>query len=113
MDPTPQTTLPNGDAPVPPPPDAPVPSRFAPLNLPFVLLIRLYRLTLSPFVGMHCRHIPTCSQYALEACYWHAPPRALWLITTRLLACRPGGRAGYDPIPLPGSPKRKARPPHR
>ena len=30
-------------------------------------LIRLYRYTLSPFVGYECRHLPTCSHYAEEA----------------------------------------------
>jgi len=27
-------------------------------------LIKLYRITLSPLVGFHCRHLPTCSQYS-------------------------------------------------
>jgi hypothetical protein len=26
-------------------------------------LVRLYRATLSPIIGFHCRHVPTCSQY--------------------------------------------------
>ncbi|MGP1347979.1 MAG: membrane protein insertion efficiency factor YidD [Phycisphaerales bacterium] len=96
-----QSTGPNRIIPVPAPPDAPKPSRFTILNLPLVGLVRIYRLTLSPVMGMHCRFVPTCSQYALDACRWHAPPRAVWLIARRLLSCRPGGRAGYDPCPLP------------
>ena len=32
-----------------------------------LVLIRGYRLLLSPFLGQHCRFYPTCSQYALEA----------------------------------------------
>jgi hypothetical protein len=27
-------------------------------------LISAYRLTLSPFLGLDCRHLPTCSAYA-------------------------------------------------
>ena len=29
--------------------------------------IMAYRYTLSPLVGSHCRHLPTCSDYAREA----------------------------------------------
>ena len=27
-------------------------------------LVKVYRYTLSPLVGFHCRHLPTCSEYA-------------------------------------------------
>ena len=30
-------------------------------------LIRLYQLTLSPWLGLQCRYQPTCSHYAAEA----------------------------------------------
>ena len=30
-------------------------------------LVKAYRYTLSPLVGFHCRHLPTCSEYADEA----------------------------------------------
>ena len=30
-------------------------------------LIRIYRYTLSPFIGWRCRHLPTCSEYGDEA----------------------------------------------
>jgi hypothetical protein len=26
--------------------------------------VRIYQYTLSPLVGFHCRHLPTCSAYA-------------------------------------------------
>ena len=30
-------------------------------------LIRAYQLTLSGLIGRHCRHLPSCSDYADEA----------------------------------------------
>ena len=32
-----------------------------------ILPIRFYQLTLSGFVGFHCRYQPTCSAYGIEA----------------------------------------------
>ena len=61
--------------------------------------VRLYRLVLSPWVGMHCRFQPTCSEYALEALGRHGAVRGAWLTARRLLRCRPGGACGYDPVP--------------
>jgi putative component of membrane protein insertase Oxa1/YidC/SpoIIIJ protein YidD len=40
-------------------------------------LIKVYRYTLSPLIGFHCRHLPTCSEYADEALD-EAPPGAHW-----------------------------------
>ncbi|MFO0378952.1 MAG: membrane protein insertion efficiency factor YidD, partial [Cyclobacteriaceae bacterium] len=33
----------------------------------FIIPIRLYQVTLSPLLGAHCRHTPSCSQYTIEA----------------------------------------------
>ena len=41
--------------------------RFRPLTSLFILLIRLYQITLSPWLGKSCRYTPTCSNYGLEA----------------------------------------------
>ncbi|MEO1471226.1 MAG: membrane protein insertion efficiency factor YidD, partial [Pseudomonadota bacterium] len=48
------------------------------------LPIRAYRLVLSPWVGMHCRFRPTCSEYGLQALETHGPWRGSWLILRRL-----------------------------
>ncbi|MEC7438701.1 MAG: membrane protein insertion efficiency factor YidD, partial [Pseudomonadota bacterium] len=37
------------------------------LAAPLILLVRLYRLFVSPLIGANCRHLPTCSEYAIEA----------------------------------------------
>jgi hypothetical protein len=70
-------------------------------NTPFVLLIRLYRVTLSPLVGGQCRYEPTCSGYGLEAYRLHGPVRGSLLTLRRILRCHPFVKGGYDPVPLP------------
>ncbi|MFY0615497.1 MAG: membrane protein insertion efficiency factor YidD [Hyphomicrobiaceae bacterium] len=61
--------------------------------------IHLYRWTLRPWLGWPCRHLPTCSDYALEAIDKNGPWRGFWLTVSRLSRCRPGGTAGFDPVP--------------
>ncbi len=70
-------------------------------KLPTILIgaIKLYRLTLSPWVGQGCRFIPTCSVYAEDAIRAHGAARGTWLTLRRLLRCRPWGGSGYDPAP--------------
>lgn len=70
-------------------------------NVPFILLIRLYRVTLSPLIGDQCRYEPTCSRYGLEAYQLHGPVRGSLLTLRRILRCHPFVKGGYDPVPLP------------
>jgi hypothetical protein len=51
----------------------------------------------------HCRYVPTCSVYAVEALEAHGAVRGLWLTVRRVARCRPGGGFGADPVPLPRS----------
>ena len=62
-------------------------------------LVRLYQLTLSGFVGGHCRHLPTCSEYAYEAIARHGLVRGGWLAARRVARCGPFGSSGLDPVP--------------
>lgn len=70
------------------------------LSLPFILLIRLYQVTLGPLMGGHCRFEPTCSHYGIEAFRRHGPLRGMWLTFRRVIRCHPFGGHGYDPVPL-------------
>jgi uncharacterized protein len=63
------------------------------------LALRAYKLTLSPFIGQHCRFHPTCSEYAAEALITHGPVRGGWLAARRVCRCHPWGAAGHDPVP--------------
>lgn len=62
-------------------------------------LIRVYQLTLSPFVGRHCRYLPTCSHYADEAMSRHGFWAGGWMTLARLARCHPFGASGFDPVP--------------
>ena len=59
-------------------------------------LVKAYRLTLSPFIGMHCRHLPTCSVYADEAFARHGLWAGSWMTLARLSRCHPRGTSGLD-----------------
>ena len=69
------------------------------LSFPFVILIKLYQVTLSPLLGPKCRFTPTCSQYAIEALKKHGVIKGLWLAIKRISKCHPWGGHGYDPVP--------------
>jgi putative membrane protein insertion efficiency factor len=58
-----------------------------------------YRWTLKPLLGMECRHLPSCSEYALEAIDTNGPWRGSWLALSRICRCHPWGTHGYDPVP--------------
>jgi putative membrane protein insertion efficiency factor len=63
------------------------------------ILIRTYQLTLSSLVGRMCRHLPTCSHYTDEAIQMHGFWAGGWMGLARVCRCRPGGTAGFDPVP--------------
>ena len=72
-------------------------------------LVRLYQLTFSGFVGGHCRHIPTCSEYGYEAIARHGLVPGSWLTLKRIARCGPFGGAGLDPVPAPKDEAAKLR----
>lgn len=46
-----------------------------------------------------CRHIPTCSNYAIEAIKIHGSLKGFILSIKRIIRCNPWGTYGYDPVP--------------
>ena len=62
-------------------------------------LIKLYQVTLSPYIGRACRYTPTCSNYGIEAIQKHGTFKGFWLTLKRVLSCNPWGGSGYDPVP--------------
>lgn len=70
-----------------------------PIKLIAIVLIRIYQLTLSSMFGANCRFQPSCSEYAYEAIVKFGIIKGSYLSILRILRCRPGAKAGYDPVP--------------
>src|SRR5436189_3188032 len=62
-------------------------------------LVWIYRHSFSALVGFHCRHLPTCSQYADEALGRFGLWAGGWMTLARLCRCQPWGTAGLDFVP--------------
>jgi hypothetical protein len=61
-------------------------------------LVRLYRATLSPWLGGQCRFEPTCSQYMIDAVTRYGAIRGGWMGLRRIGRCNPWGGHGHDPV---------------
>jgi putative membrane protein insertion efficiency factor len=73
----------------------------APFRLALIGLIRLYRVTLSGWLGGQCRYHPTCSHYAEAAIRCRGAAVGSAFAAWRLLRCNPFGAGGLDPAPGP------------
>lgn len=62
-------------------------------------LIKLYQLTLGPWLGPCCRFYPSCSNYCIEALRTHGFLKGLWLGMVRLGKCHPFHAGGVDFVP--------------
>jgi len=63
-----------------------------------ILLIKIYRLFISPLKPPTCRFMPTCSEYALQAIEKHGILRGGNMAVRRILRCNPFHPGGYDPV---------------
>ena len=65
-----------------------------------LLLIRLYKITLSPLFAGSCRYTPGCADYMSEAIARFGVLRGGWIGAKRLCRCHPFGGHGFDPVPV-------------
>jgi putative membrane protein insertion efficiency factor len=70
----------------------------SPWAWPLIFGVRMYQAILGPALGGHCRFVPTCSEYAIEALRRRGALGGSWLTLRRLLRCHPFGGAGFDPV---------------
>lgn len=73
----------------------------APFRAALLGAIRVYRLTLSGWLGGQCRFYPTCSHYAEDAIRTHGAVRGSALAVWRILRCNPFGKGGVEHVPPP------------
>ena len=60
-------------------------------------IIKLYQRIPGPWHNS-CRHIPTCSNYAIEAIETYGIIKGGIMTMKRILRCNPWGTSGYDPV---------------
>jgi len=73
-------------------------SCLIPKNM-LIVLVKLYRLCVSPWFSPCCRFQPSCSSYAQEALEKHGLIKGLSLSFLRIIRCHPFCEGGYDPVP--------------
>lgn len=69
------------------------------LTAPFIFLVKIYQVLISPLTPATCRYQPTCSHYTIEALKVHGLLKGGWLAVKRISSCHPWGGSGYDPVP--------------
>ncbi len=62
-----------------------------------IKIIKIYQKIPGPWHNS-CRHIPTCSNYGIEAINKYGAIKGSFLTIKRILRCNPWGTYGYDPV---------------
>ncbi|MBT6326442.1 MAG: membrane protein insertion efficiency factor YidD [Bdellovibrionales bacterium] len=68
------------------------------MKIIFIICIKLYKYTLSPFLGQNCRFTPSCSSYSIEAFNKYNILKACFLSINRIRKCHPWNPGGFDPL---------------
>lgn len=63
-----------------------------------IFLIKFYQYSISPLIGLNCRFVPTCSNYAIQSIEEKGLLKGAYLSFKRILRCHPFGGSGYDPV---------------
>ena len=64
----------------------------------FILPIKFYQIAISPILPNTCRHLPTCSEYSIEALKTYGFIKGFSLSLKRIMSCHPWGNSGFDPV---------------
>ena len=67
-----------------------------------ILIIKLYKYLISPFLISNCRYLPTCSEYFIDCVKLNGTLKGTLLGIKRILKCHPikflGGGEGFEPV---------------
>ena len=72
---------------------------FRPVSAVLLVLLRGYKLLISPLLPSACRFYPTCSCYMHDAIGTHGAVRGIYYGIRRLMKCHPWHPGGMDPVP--------------
>mgnify|MGYP001254655953 FL=1 len=68
----------------------------------FILIIKFYKLFISPYLGNNCRYLPTCSEYFIDSLKEYGAIKGSIKGLKRISSCHPikflGGGNGFDPV---------------
>jgi len=68
----------------------------------FIIIIKFYKLIISPYLGNNCRYLPTCSEYFIDSLEERGVVKGSVKGFKRILSCHPikflGGGCGFDPV---------------
>ena len=68
----------------------------------FILIIKFYKLIISPYLGNNCRYLPTCSEYFIDSLKEYGVIKGSIKGFKRISSCHPikflGGGDGFDPV---------------
>ncbi len=64
------------------------------------MLLRGYKIFVSPYFRGSCRFLPSCADYTAEAIHRYGVLVGTVMGTRRLLRCHPFARPGHDPVPV-------------
>jgi putative membrane protein insertion efficiency factor len=67
------------------------------LSLFLIFGVRCYQVLLGPLMGGHCRFVPSCSHYFIEAVRKYGPIKGAGKGIARICRCHPWHPGGYDP----------------
>lgn len=76
-----------------------IPKKIIMLSRTAIILIKVYQVIISPYLGRNCRFYPTCSNYALQAYQEYGFIEGTILTLKRLFKCGMWHPGGYDPLP--------------
>jgi len=67
-----------------------------------IIIIKTYKLFISPYLTPSCRYLPTCSEYTIDCLKAYGLIKGIAKSTKRIITCHPikslGGGEGFDPV---------------
>jgi putative membrane protein insertion efficiency factor len=63
-----------------------------------IVMIRIYKNVIAPYMMPVCRYTPTCSEYGIQAITKYGPFKGGFMTLKRFASCNPWGGHGNDPV---------------